>query len=246
MPADAGTGITNVTLTLDDFAADPLPDFTPAPPVVTGTYRPANYGPIGDFMPPPAPNPNPSPSPALSTFNGTNPNGTWSLYIVDDQNGNVGSIGGGWELTVVTDVCATPTPSPTPTATATATFIPTPEPTPTATATATATPTSTPNATSTPTLTPTPTPSCTPGDLIVNGGFETGAFQPWFVVSSNPAPFVAIAGPYPTLGLYSGHVGSLPGSEGTEGDSSFIQTNIFVPFRPGVTLSFSVLYAHLR
>ena len=52
--SDAGgccTGITNVTLTLDDFAVDPLPDFTPAPPVVTGTYRPANYGPLGDFLP---------------------------------------------------------------------------------------------------------------------------------------------------------------------------------------------------
>src|SRR5262249_52870775 len=160
--SDAGgccTGITNVTLTLDDFAADPLPVFTPAPPVVTGTYRPENYG-IGDFMPPPAPNPNPSPSPALSVFNGTNPNGTWSLYVVDDQNGSAGNIAGGWELSISTDTCASPTPSPTATATftptATATFTPTATATFTPTATATFTPTAT--ATFTPTATATFTP----------------------------------------------------------------------------------------
>ena len=44
--SDAGgfPGITDVTLTLDDFAANPLPGGTPAPPVVTGTYKPTNYG----------------------------------------------------------------------------------------------------------------------------------------------------------------------------------------------------------
>ena len=169
--SDAGgccTGITNVTLTLDDFAADPLPSPTQAPPVVTGTYRPANYGPIGDFLPPPAPNPNPSPSPALSAFNGSNPNGIWSLYVVDDQNGNVGNIAGGWELIISTDACASPTPSPTATATstptATATFTPTPTATPTSTPTATATATAnfTPTPTATATFTPTPTPAESP------------------------------------------------------------------------------------
>ena len=45
--SDAGgfPGISDVTLTLDDFAANPLPGGTPAPPVVTGTYKPTNYGP---------------------------------------------------------------------------------------------------------------------------------------------------------------------------------------------------------
>ena len=77
------------------------------------------------------PGPTPSGSSLLSAFNGTNPNGTWSLYIMDDTLTNVGNMAGGWELNISTDAC--PTPSPTPTATATFT------PTPTATATATAT-----------------------------------------------------------------------------------------------------------
>ena len=55
--SDAGgfPGITDVTLTLDDFAANPLPGGTPAPPVVTGTYQPTNYGPGLDVFVPPCP-----------------------------------------------------------------------------------------------------------------------------------------------------------------------------------------------
>ena len=47
--SDAGGccgGITNVTLTLDDSAVNPLPAFTPAPSVVTGIYQPTNYPPL--------------------------------------------------------------------------------------------------------------------------------------------------------------------------------------------------------
>ena len=95
--SDAGGspgGISNVTLTLDDFAADPLPVSTPAPVplVTTGTYRPTNYpnpNPADpDTFPSPCPITTPSPDSVLSTFNGTNPNGTWSLYIVDDNSDN--------------------------------------------------------------------------------------------------------------------------------------------------------------
>ena len=76
------TGISNVTLTLDDLAVNPLPVFTPAPPVTTGIYQPTNYqaNPAGlDTFPSPCPQFTPSPSSALSAFNGTNSNGTWSL-----------------------------------------------------------------------------------------------------------------------------------------------------------------------
>lgn len=36
----------------------------------------------------------------LSTFDGTNPNGTWKLYVVDDSGDDSGSFAGGWELQV--------------------------------------------------------------------------------------------------------------------------------------------------
>jgi subtilisin-like proprotein convertase family protein len=77
----------------------------------TGTYRPTNYDPanaVGSF-PPPAPGPPyAAPSPidptsSLQIFRGTNPNGTWSLYVVDRlSDGFVGTIAGGWELSIQT------------------------------------------------------------------------------------------------------------------------------------------------
>jgi uncharacterized repeat protein (TIGR01451 family) len=44
----------------------------------------------------------------LSVFNGSNPNGVWSLYVYDDTPGNSGSIGNGWTLalTVVNPINA--------------------------------------------------------------------------------------------------------------------------------------------
>jgi hypothetical protein len=38
----------------------------------------------------------------LSTFEGTNPNGTWKLYVQDDANDDTGTIAGGWELQLST------------------------------------------------------------------------------------------------------------------------------------------------
>src|SRR5438270_139849 len=60
--------------------------------------------------------------------------------------------------------------------------------------------------------TPTPTATataCPPVNLVVNGGFETGAFPPWTVDSSAPAPFIATSGGgYPVhSGSDSAHVG---------------------------------------
>ena len=92
----------NLTITLDDAAATFLPD---AGPLVSGTFKPTNppLSPIDSF---PAPAPAGPYGTALSAFNVTNPNGTWSLYAVDDSLGDVGSIAGGWCLTITTEVTA--------------------------------------------------------------------------------------------------------------------------------------------
>ncbi len=91
-----GTIVSGVTLTLDDAAATNLPD---SGPLVSGTFKPTNAGGADTF---PAPAPAPSGGSALSVFNGTDPNGTWSLYIRDDTGGLGGSIAGGWCLDITT------------------------------------------------------------------------------------------------------------------------------------------------
>lgn len=96
--------ITNVTVILDDDATNPLPGGTP---VVSGTFKPTNYTDTlgGDNWPNPAPAPpygDPALGQGLNVFNGTDPNGTWNLYLVDDTSLDISSITGGWELTITT------------------------------------------------------------------------------------------------------------------------------------------------
>jgi subtilisin-like proprotein convertase family protein len=118
--SDAGTAaITNVTVNLDDAASGPLPVAGAwAAPNATTTVKPTNYNEaIPDSFPGPAPAP--TAATALSTFNGTNANGTWSLYVKDDGAPDSGSIAGGWCLNltgppppaVPTNVVATATSS---------------------------------------------------------------------------------------------------------------------------------------
>jgi len=108
--SDAGSNaaISNVTLTFDDAApAGPVPS---TGPLVSGTYAPVNYG-TGDVFPPPAPA-EPYAS-SLSVFNGINPNGSWSLFVVDDSAQDSGAINNGWSLSfyTVTAVCCEGPPS---------------------------------------------------------------------------------------------------------------------------------------
>ncbi|CAN5580613.1 hypothetical protein BH18ACI3_BH18ACI3_17810 [soil metagenome] len=87
--------VTNVNLTFDDAAAAMLPDSTQ---IVSGIFKPTNFV-AGDTFPAPAPA-SPYGTTLAGSFNGTNPNGTWRLYVADDLGGDVGSIAGGWSLTL--------------------------------------------------------------------------------------------------------------------------------------------------
>src|SRR4029453_7148122 len=87
-----------------DGAARSLPD---ASSLASGTWKPSAYEPSTDGFAPPAPA---APyGAALSVFNGTDPNGTWSLFVRDDFTGGTGTIAGGWSLTITTSapVCCT-------------------------------------------------------------------------------------------------------------------------------------------
>src|SRR5688572_5164563 len=94
----ASNAVSNLTITFSDAGASQLPT-SPSNPV-TGTFKPTNYGAIEDIFPSPAPaSPYNSAGPfgasIFSVFNNTSPNGTWSLYVVDDALGGVtGSISG--------------------------------------------------------------------------------------------------------------------------------------------------------
>jgi subtilisin-like proprotein convertase family protein len=93
----------NDSLLIDDQAANQLPL---TGNVVSGPFQPTNYdfGSAPDtFSSPPAPVANPPSGSALAVFNGTNPNGTWTLFIDDEDDDTPdsnGSLGGGWSLTI--------------------------------------------------------------------------------------------------------------------------------------------------
>lgn len=100
-----------VTLVFDDLATAQVPD---TGPIVGGTFRLSNFGGNDTF---PSPGPGlvviPNASNVLSVYNLTDPNGTWSLYAVEDESGSDGSIAS-WSLTFETadleaEVSAAPT-----------------------------------------------------------------------------------------------------------------------------------------
>ena len=95
----ACSNIQGVKLTVDDEGAGSWPV-----PLVSGTYVPAdNDAPGNDAFPAPASGGSAPPqdgAPALSAFDGTNPNGAWRLYVVDDTAGSAGLIADGWNLTI--------------------------------------------------------------------------------------------------------------------------------------------------
>jgi len=86
-----GPGVTNVNLTFEDGA----PNLDGLPPI-SGTYSPTNLGTSDPFDPPAPIAPYGS---TLAPLVAVNPNGTWSLYIMDDVGADAGSIADGWSIT---------------------------------------------------------------------------------------------------------------------------------------------------
>jgi subtilisin-like proprotein convertase family protein len=110
--AGGGNGVNQVNLTLDDEALNPLPDNDQ---ITSGAYKPTQgtvTSVTGDSAVPanfPAPAPAGPYASALSVFDGTDPNGTWDLYVIDDTNPDSGQLAGGWSLQITTD---SPDPQP--------------------------------------------------------------------------------------------------------------------------------------
>ena len=89
--------LNNVTLVFDPSATGFLPDNSQ---IAGGTYKPTDFE-TGDLFNSPAPV---GPYGAnFAVFNNTNPNGTWSLYVMDDVGGDSGTIAGGWSLLIGTN-----------------------------------------------------------------------------------------------------------------------------------------------
>lgn len=88
------TSVSRIQLTFDDAATALLPT---SGIVTSGRYRPTAYSSQLSF---------PSLAPAmpyattLSSLVGSNPNGSWQLYVWDNGAGDVGEISGGWGLTI--------------------------------------------------------------------------------------------------------------------------------------------------
>ena len=101
--SDAGGAIPahNLSLTFTDSAADFLPD---DPTLISGIFKPTNFG-DADTFPAPAPQ-GAMTGTTLGAFYGTNPNGSWSLYVVDDEGLNAGTISGGWSLDIQSSTSA--------------------------------------------------------------------------------------------------------------------------------------------
>jgi hypothetical protein len=108
--AITGSTVTPLDLTFDDTAGGPVPFVGP---VASGTYQPTNYPAVfmnssacqneadPDVFTLPAPA-GPYTATTLSIFNGDNPNGTWSLYPVNDCIGSGAGTLVSWSIAITT------------------------------------------------------------------------------------------------------------------------------------------------
>ncbi len=95
------TAASNLTIAISDAAASALPQSTS---LISGTFKPTDYS--NASFPSPAPSAPYSlaaiqgTSTLGSVFDGTLPNGTWSLYVIDAVSSYSGSISGGWSVSI--------------------------------------------------------------------------------------------------------------------------------------------------
>ncbi|QUS61881.1 cadherin domain-containing protein [Synechocystis sp. PCC 7338] len=94
-----GSDISGVNLSFSNTATESLPDDGSI--IISGTYLPSNVG-TGDTFDALAPAPDGSYPVSFDSFMNTNPNGNWSLYIVDDNGSSSGSLSGGWTIEILT------------------------------------------------------------------------------------------------------------------------------------------------
>ncbi|HMP76243.1 MAG TPA: S8 family serine peptidase [Kiritimatiellia bacterium] len=85
-----GTDISGLTLTFDDDAASSV-----GSPITGGAFKPT-----GSISSMPAPAPAAPYAGSLAEFIGANPNGTWSLYVVDAAADDSGNIASGWRIAI--------------------------------------------------------------------------------------------------------------------------------------------------
>jgi len=142
---------TPIDLTFDQSATATLPADSQC---TTGTYKPVDDDDDPNIIVVPADSfPEPAPASAttadLSVFNGSEPNGTWNLWVVDDwptdEGAESGQFAGGWSLHILT----TTSPTTTSTTTADTTTSTTPDATTTSTTPGATTTSTTPGATTT-------------------------------------------------------------------------------------------------
>jgi hypothetical protein len=104
--SDAGSNVpvVDTTFFIDDEAPFPVPGRARSTPIGTADELRSE---TRSRRPPPAP----PTATELSAFDGTNPNGVWNLYVVDDTLMDSGSLKDGWSLSIDTSVTAQPYPS---------------------------------------------------------------------------------------------------------------------------------------
>ncbi len=105
--SDAGGvhSVVNFNVALADAGAS----LVPASSLTTGTFKPTDYGGVSGSFAAPAPTVSgsdlapPAGSVSFTTqFFGTDPNGVWNLYVMDDVSGSSGTLAGGWTLSITT------------------------------------------------------------------------------------------------------------------------------------------------